>query len=158
MAMFPARRTGRTLTLTDPAREFEDIYERMGELMNAASGDLAAVPADMPWSPAADLTETDDAYVVHVELPGVHKDQLKVQLTGRELEITGEIKEPANGRRHRSSRRAGRFEYRTVFPGDIKATEVRAELADGILTVAVPKSEAASPSRIDVTDRPESNG
>lgn len=158
MAMFPARPTGRTLTLTDPSREFEDIYERMGQLMNVASGDLAAVPADMPWSPAADLTETDDAYVVHVELPGVHKDQLKVQLTDRELEITGEIKEPANGRRHRSSRRVGRFEYRTIFPGDIKATEVRAELADGILTVAVPKSEAAGPSRIDVTDRPESNG
>ena len=156
MAMFPARRTGRTLT--DPSREFEDIYERMGQLMNVASGDLAAVPADMPWSPAADLTETDDAYVVHVELPGVHKDQLKVQLMDRELEITGEIKEPANGRRHRSSRRAGRFEYRTIFPGDIKATEVRAELADGILTVAAPKSEAAGPSRIDVTDRPQSNG
>jgi HSP20 family protein len=68
MAMFPARRTGRTLT--DPSREFEDIYERMGQLMNVASGDLAAGPPDMPWSPAADLTETDDAYVVHVELPG----------------------------------------------------------------------------------------
>jgi HSP20 family protein len=114
MAMFPARRTGRTLT--DPSREFEDIYERMGQLMNVASGDLAAVPADMPWSPAADLTETDDAYVVHVELPGVHKDQLKVQLTDRELEITGEVNEPANGRRHRSSRRASRFQYRTIFP------------------------------------------
>jgi HSP20 family protein len=158
MAMFPARRTGRTLTLTDPSREFEDIYERMGQLMNAASADLAGVPADIPWSPAADLTETDDAYAVHVELPGVHKDQLKVQLTGRELEITGEIKEPANGRRHRSSRRAGQFEYRTIFPGDVKAAEVRAELADGILTVSVPKSEAARPSRINVTDRPESDG
>jgi len=53
MAVFPARRTGRTLT--DPSREFEDICERMGQLMNVASGDLAAVPADMPWSPAADL-------------------------------------------------------------------------------------------------------
>ena len=158
MAMLPARRTGRTLTLTDPSREFEDIYERMGQLMNVAFGDLAAVPADMPWSPAADLTETDDAYVVHVELPGVHKDQLKVQVMDRELEITGEVKEPSNGRRHRSSRRTGRFEYRTIFPGDIKATEARAELADGILTVAVPKSESARPSRVEVTDRPETNG
>jgi HSP20 family protein len=158
MAMLPARRTGRTLTLTDPSREFEDIYERMGQLMNAAPGDLDTAPADMPWSPAADLTETDDAYVVHVELPGVHKDQLQAQLTDRELEITGEVKEPSNGRRHRSSRRAGRFEYRTIFPGDIKATEVRAELADGILTVSVPKAEATRPSRVEVTDRPETSG
>jgi hypothetical protein len=44
------------------------------------------------------------------------------------------------------------------LPGDIKATEERAELADGILTVAAPKSEAAGPSRIEVTGRPQSNG
>jgi HSP20 family protein len=155
MAMLPARRAGRTLTLTDPSREFEDIYDRMGQLMNVAFGDLAAVTADAAWSPAADLTETDDAYVVHVEVPGLHKDQLNVQVTDRELEVTGEIREPADGKRHRSSRRAGRFEYRTVFPGDIRPRDVSAELADGVLTVTVPKSEAARPSQVQVTDRPQ---
>jgi hypothetical protein len=53
MAVLPARHTGRILTLTDPSGEFEDIYERMGQLMNAASEDLAALPADVPWSPRA---------------------------------------------------------------------------------------------------------
>ena len=105
----------------------------------------------MPWIPAADLTETDDAYAVHVELPGVQKDQLDVEVFDRELRISGEIKEQSNGRRHRSSRRTGRFESRTVFPGDIKATGVRAELADGVLTITVPKSEAAKPARVEVT-------
>jgi len=108
------------------------------------------VRADIPWIPAADLTEIDDAFLVHVELPGVQKDQLDVEVFDRELRIDGEISEQSNGRRHRSSRRTGRFESRTVFPGDIKASGVSAELADGVLTVTVPKSEAAKPSHVEV--------
>jgi HSP20 family protein len=151
MAMLPARSTRRQLISADPTREIEDIYERMGQLVNAAFGDLGAAGVDMPWIPPADLTETDDAFAVHVELPGVQKDQLDVEVFDRELRIDGEIGEQSDGRRHRSSRRTGRFEYRTVFPGDIKPSSVRAELADGVLTVTVPKSEAAKPSRIEVT-------
>ncbi len=156
MVMLPARTMRRTAGRADPAREFEDIYERIGQLLNGAFGDAAPVAAEMPWSPAADLTESDDSYVVHIELPGVHKDQLNVQVMDRELEVTGEIEPPADGKRHRSSRRTGQFAYRTVFPGDIKAREVTAELADGVLTVRVPKSEEGQPSRIEVTNRPES--
>jgi HSP20 family protein len=151
MAMLPARRSGQNLTVTDPSRELEDIYDRMGQLMNIAFGDLGLPrPADVPWSPMADLSETDDAYLVHVELPGVRKDQIDVQLQDRQLIISGEIKEEENGRRHRSSRRTGRFEYRTYLPGDVKADQVSAQLADGVLTVTVPKSEAAKPRHIEV--------
>lgn len=151
MAMLPARSPRRSLISADPTREFEDIYERMGQLAHAAFGDLGALGVDVPWAPAGDLTETDDAYLVHVELPGVGKDQLDVEVFDREVRITGEVAEPSDARRHRSSRRTGRFEYRTVFPGDIKASNVHAELADGVLTITVPKSEAAKPSRIEIT-------
>jgi HSP20 family protein len=153
MAMLPARGTRRALISADPTREIEDIYERMGQLVNAAFGDLGAVSTEMPWIPPADLTETDDAFAVHVELPGVQKDQLDVEVFDRELRIDGEISEQSDGRRHRSSRRTGRFEYRTVFPGDIKASGVRAELADGVLTISVPKSQPAKPNRIEVTGK-----
>jgi len=52
----------------DPSREFEDIYNRMGQLMNLALGDFSMVEAaGIPWSPLADLRETDDAYVISVE-------------------------------------------------------------------------------------------
>jgi HSP20 family protein len=150
--MFPARRSGRTFTVTDPSSELEAIYDRMGRLVNAAFGDLGFGPAtDMPWSPPADLSETDDAYMVHAEVPGVRKDQLNVQAADRELAISGEISDESNGKRHRSSRRTGRFEYRAVLPGDIKTDQVKAELADGVLTVTAPKSEAAKPSQVQVT-------
>ena len=154
MALLPARRGGQNLTVTDPSREFEDIYDRMGQLMNLAFGSLMQdTVADMPWVPSADVSETDDAYVIHVEMPGVNKDQVEVQLQDRELVISGEIPEPEsdeNARQHRSSRRTGRFEYRTYLPADVKADQVSAQLADGVLKVTVPKSEAAKPRRIEV--------
>jgi HSP20 family protein len=147
----PGRRGGQNLTLVDPSREFEDIYDRMGQLLSFAFGDLGlARPGSVPWSPLAEVSETDDAYLVHVELPGIRKDQVDVQLVDRELVISGDIKESENGRRRRSSRRTGRFEYRTYLPADIKADQVSAQLADGVLTVTVPKSEATKPRRIEV--------
>jgi HSP20 family protein len=153
--MLPARRSRQNLTMLNPTREFEDIYDRMGQLMNLAFGDLglASAAADVPWAPPADISETEEAYVIRVELPGVHKDQVDVQMQDRQLVISGEIPdtEEEGGRRHRSSRRTGRFEYRAYLPGDVKPDEVRAELSDGVLTVTVPKSEAAKPHRIEIT-------
>ena len=118
MAALPVRRGGRNTSLVNPTREFEDIYDRMGQLMNFAFGDMAR--AEMPWVPLADLSETEDAYVAKVELPGVGKDQIDVQLQDRELVISGEIPEQEqdgqNGgrRRHRSSRRTGRLDRKSV--------------------------------------------
>jgi HSP20 family protein len=153
MARLPARSGGRNnLTMINPSREFEDIYDRMGQLVNLAFGDVTpAQIMEMPWVPAADLSETDDSYVVRVELPGVRKDQLDLQLQDRELVITGEVTHEQEGRRHRSNRPAGRFEYRTMLPGDVKSEAVSAQLADGVLTVTVPKSEAARPRHIEIS-------
>ncbi|MGH3205709.1 MAG: Hsp20/alpha crystallin family protein [Streptosporangiaceae bacterium] len=161
MAALPVRRSGRTPTVVNPSREFEDIYDRMGQLMNLAFGLTPAALADVPWVPFADLSETDDAYVVKAELAGVHKDQVNVQLQDRELVIAGEVPEPQdgggkngdakNGRRHHSSRRTGRFELRTYLPSDVNADAITAQLSDGVLTVTVPKSEAAKPRKIEIT-------
>ena len=156
MAQLPARRRARNITLVDPSsREFEDIYDRMGQLMSMAFGDLAFTPAvAAPWTPLADISETDDAYLVEVELPGVNKDQVNVDVNDRELVITGEIAEPQEEegrRRRRRARRTGRFEFRTSLPGDVNPEGVSASLSDGVLTVRVPKSEAAKPRRVEIT-------
>jgi HSP20 family protein len=155
MAALPVRRGRQNTSVVNPSREFEDIYERMGQLMNFAFGLTPAALADMPWVPLADLSETDDAYVIKAELPGVNKDQVNIQLQDRELVISGEIPEPEDGnnhhRRHRSSRRTGQFELRTYLPGEVNADAVTAQLSDGVLTVTVPKAEAAKPRKIEVT-------
>jgi HSP20 family protein len=153
--LLPVRRSGRNQNLMNPSREFEDVYDRMGQLMNFAFGGLTPADlADMPWAPLGDVSETDDAYIVRVELPGVNKDQVDVQLQGGELVITGEIPEDSGqggGRRHRSTRRSGRFEFRAYLPGDVNPEGVTGQLSDGVLTVTVPKSEAAKPRKIEIT-------
>jgi HSP20 family protein len=160
MAALPVRRGGRNTNamVVSPSREFEDIYDRMGQLMDFAFGLTPAALADMPWVPLADLSETDDAYVVKAELPGVNKNQVNIQLQDREIVVGGEIPAPETGdgngdgtRRHRSTRRTGRFELRTYLPGDVNADAVTAQLSDGILTVTIPKSEAAKPRKVEIT-------
>jgi HSP20 family protein len=152
MAMLPVHRnSGRNLTVVNPTHEFEDIYDRMGQLMNVAFGLTPVDVAEAPWVPLADVSETDDAYVVEVDLPGVNRDQIDIQVQDRELVITGEIPESEqNGRRHRRSRRTGRFEFHTYLPGDVNADGVNAQLSDGVLTVTIPKSEAAKPRHIEI--------
>ena len=71
----------------DPFSEFEDLYQRMGQLMDSAFDGLWP-PLGRGQAPAADLTETGDAYVAEVELPGVRKDDISVELAGRDWKYT----------------------------------------------------------------------
>lgn len=152
--LLPVRSGGRSTAAVNPSREFEDIYDRMGQLMNLAFGSAPIQLADAAWTPLADLAETDDSYIVKVDLPGVRKDQVDVQVQDQQLSVTGEIPEPQDGegrRHHRRSRRTGRFELHTYLPGDVNTDAVRAELADGVLTVTVPKAESSKPRKVEIT-------
>jgi HSP20 family protein len=145
MAFPVARRRDRDTALTGMPREFEDIYDRMGELINTAFGDITD---EGPWSPPADVFETDHAYVVECELPGAAKDEIDIELNDRELVVSGEIEERPEGEgglrgrllRRRRERRRGRFQYRVLLPGEIDPNAVTASLYGGVLTVVVPKA------------------
>jgi HSP20 family protein len=159
MALLPARRNS-TLSRPgsqpparwDPSAEFEDLYQRMGQLMSGASGGSWQPPVQ-GWAPLADLSETDEAYLAEVELPGVARDDISVELAGQELVISGEYGQGGQHGRALRQRRSGRFEYRVLLPGqaDPDPDKVTAALADGVLTVTVPKAEAGKPHRIQIT-------
>ncbi|HLV72778.1 heat shock protein Hsp20 [Actinomadura hallensis] len=145
MALPSIRRPGDTM-LTP--RAFEPLYEQMEQLVNAA---FSGITTEMPWAPATDVSETDDAYVVEAELPGLKKDEIDVSLHDRELAITGEVKErERRGLRHRKQRRSGRFECRVYLPGDIDADRIDASLSDGVLTVTVPKAKTEKDRHIEI--------
>jgi HSP20 family protein len=76
---------------------------------------------------------------------------VKIELVGRELTISGEIKErERKGVLRKKTRRVGRFEYRVVLPDEVDAEKVDAKLNDGVLTVRAPKAERAQRRRIEV--------
>jgi HSP20 family protein len=158
MALLPARRSGslsrpgsQAPARWDPFAEFEDLYQRMGQLMSGAF-DGGWQPSVQSWAPLADLSETGEAYRAEVELPGVARDDISVEMAGQELVISGEFTgTEKDGRALRRGRRSGRFEYRVLLPGHADPDQVTAALADGVLTVTVPKTETEKPRRIQVT-------
>ncbi|WP_043263115.1 Hsp20/alpha crystallin family protein [Streptomyces sp. CT34] len=160
MNMPVRRRTGSLLERALPslqwgepiAAEFDDLYERMSHLLETVGG-MPALSERTHWAPLADLHETDDAYVVEAELPGMKRDGIDVEITDRDLRISGEYKEcQREGVLRRSTRRTGRFEYRSTLPVDVKTEDIKANLTDGVLTVTLPKAARAATSRhIDVT-------
>jgi HSP20 family protein len=102
--------------------------------------------------PLINLTEDQGNYYIRAELPGVKAAELDIQASVNNLAITGErkITEEEGARYHRKEREAGKFSRIIGLPGDIDADKVDAKLEDGILTVVVPKAEAAKPKQITV--------
>ncbi|GAA4764881.1 Hsp20/alpha crystallin family protein [Streptomyces sanyensis] len=131
------------------AAEFDELFERMGRFLEAAAPSWTGTTA---WSPLAELRETDDAYTVECELPGMKREDIDVEVGGRELTITGELGErESEGTLRRTTRRTGRFEYRALLPAEVDAEQVTASLADGMLTVTVPKSQPAKAHHVEIT-------
>lgn len=71
------------------ANEFDELFERMNHFLEA----VGAEPTTGAWSPLADMHETDDSYVVEAELPGIEREDIDVEISNRELRISGEYKE-----------------------------------------------------------------
>lgn len=133
--------------LWDPFGELENLWGEMGRLLDwmPSSGD------SRNWVPLAEQEETEDAYLVRAELPGVPQDKVSVDIDDDQLAISGELDEQERGEGSTVlSRRTGRFAYRTSLPRGVNTEAVTAELKDGILTVRVPKSGEAKRRHIEI--------
>jgi HSP20 family protein len=104
------------------------------------------------FTPLADVEETDDAYLVEIELAGVKQEDLSVEIAGSRLTVTGERKERERaGILRRRTRTVGRFHYEVDLPGRVEEDEVSADMHEGVLTVRLPKVAADRPRRIAVS-------
>jgi HSP20 family protein len=136
----------------DPFHELDELHSRMEQLMQGVWSD-ARLGDGASWVPPVDVEETEDAWIVEAELPGVDKKDVDVQLRDSQLTIAGEIKErERKGILRRRTRRRGRFEYRVTLPGEAEADGIDATMHDGVLTVRVPKPERTKPRRIEVKE------
>jgi HSP20 family protein len=133
----------------NPIREFEQLQEEMGRLIQSAWSPAAGDGGS--WIPFADLEETESAWIIEAELPGVSADDIKVELRNGELVISGDVNErEGRGRLRRRARRTGHFEYHVTLPGETDEEHIDATLHEGVLTVRVPKTEQAKPRRVEV--------
>lgn len=105
------------------------------------------------WSPAAEIRESKEGYTIYLELPGVKKEDLKIDLADDVLTIQGEKryqKELAEDEQRSSERFYGTFTRSFSLPGQVAAEKIKAEYKDGVLLVTVPKSEEAKVKQINI--------
>ncbi len=119
-------------------------------------GEESANGSGQYWVPAVDAWETEHAFVVQVDLPGLQSDQVDVSFDRNTLTIRGNrpntIAVPETGelRVFFAERMPGAFSRTLRFPQYVEASRIEASLAGGVLTVTVPKAEAAKPRKIEV--------
>lgn len=106
------------------------------------------------WTPALDVYEDKDQFVVKAELSGMKKDDIEITLHNGSLSIAGERKsekEVTEAGLCRAERYFGRFQRTVDLPTTVVADKVNAEYHDGVLSITLPKAEEAKPKQINVS-------
>ncbi len=129
--------------------EFSRIFRGFGLGEGGGTGS-----GDGHWLPAMDVSETDDAYVVEADVPGIGKDDITIEALGDVVTIKGERKHEA-GEEEKGYRRVegryGSFERSFKVPGGFNAEAIEAKFENGVLSVTLPKREETKPRQIEVT-------
>jgi HSP20 family protein len=147
----PMRRS-REVSSWDPFRELDTLHTRFNNLLESAFGEVPMDSSPGAWHPPIDIEETDDAFIVEADLPGVQPGDVDVELHDNQLTVHGEIKErERTGLVHRSTRRTGQFDYRVTLPTQVDGDQVEASMKDGVLRLELRKVEAAKPRRIQIS-------
>jgi HSP20 family protein len=145
--LLPAHRGSR-----NPYRDLDDMHSQMDRMFQQLLDPAALVAEAAAWTPPVDIEETDDAWLIEADLPGVKRDDVTVEMQADELVVRGEIKErERKGIIRRRTRRVGEFEFRVHLPGGVDEGGIDASLHGGVLTVRVPKARAAEGRRVEVT-------
>lgn len=94
------------------------------------------------WNPSVDLYETDEAFVLEADLPGVKSEDFKVDVQDSELVLKGWRsleKNRSDGQFHTMERSSGHFERRIKLPDSVQKDAIKADFTDGVLRVILPK-------------------
>lgn len=137
----------------EPFRELSGFQDEMNQLFEDFFGRVPnrRMFAEGFWAPLMDIEETKDEILVKAELPGMKKEDVKIQINNDVLAITGERKREEETREktfHRIERAYGKFQRMIRLPAEVDPTKVKATYENGVLTVRLPKSEQAKPKDI----------
>lgn len=130
---------------------FDDLFERMNQMLTRAFPDVARISIES-WSPPVDLEETDDAFRIEADLPGVEPGNINVDVDGREVRISGEsgmATQPGEAE-GQQMQRSSRFSYRLTLPSEVNSEEASATFEHGCLRLTLPKVSTGRRRRISV--------
>lgn len=133
-----------------PLKEFDRFFDRF---FNTPLWPIATPRAatEVMWEPVLDFSETPKEFVVRLEIPGVTRDDLDVNLDGNLLTLSGKRELNKHGKEEDflwEERVEGRFVRTLRLPGAVQEGKIEALYNDGVLTVKLPKAEAPLKSKI----------
>jgi HSP20 family protein len=114
-------------------------FDRLGRVFDVQTNRM---DRDLEWAPRADIIEEPDAFVVEAEIPGVPKENIKIDIEDDILTLSGEKssrREFKDRGRVRTERSWGTFERRFVLPDNVDAKQIKANYDHGVLKLVIPK-------------------
>lgn len=130
-------------------REIDRVFESLSPLRSNGNGEWETAV----WSPSVDLVENENAYLIHADLPGVSKEDLKINFHDGALSLSGERKVEKREEKDeyvRIERSSGHFYRSFNLPKTIDVDGIEARHENGVLTIRVPKAEESKPRQIRV--------
>jgi HSP20 family protein len=141
------------MTRTNPMTEFARLTQPLAELIGEGWPNFSALLNRDGFTPLADIEENDTAYVVDLELPGVNKDDINVEVVDQRLMVSGERREAERkGRLRHRARAWGKFYFEIHLPERVEPDNVRATLKDGVLHLEIPKNQSSGSRRVAIQD------
>ncbi len=142
-----------SLVRYNPWSLLDQLNHELNNPLSVANRDDDGSIATATWAPSVDITENDNAFVLHADIPGVKPDEIEVSMDNGTLTIKGERKteektEKENFRR--VERQYGMFYRRFSLPDTADAEKIEAHSENGVLKVTIPKKEVALARRISV--------
>ncbi len=140
----------------DPFRNMATLQDRINRLFDDAFPRTADGDEDLSssgWHPLVDIFDTEEGVAIHVDLPGVNKEDVSVEVKENVLTIRGDRKADhtmADDRYYRKERPFGAFQrsfatHTVISPADIKAT-----FKNGVLKIEIPKPQEVKPKQVSV--------
>ena len=140
--------------LWDPVGELDRIRREIDEMFDPAARRFFSDGLfDREFSPAMDVVENEDGFLVSIDLPGVDRKDIEVSVADNVLTIKGEKKnatETKTGKTFRKESWEGTFQRTLSLPRGVDAGKIDAKMRDGVLAISLPKSEEAKPKQIAV--------
>ena len=142
------------LILREPDLYFDSIHNELNNflrdtIINPAFSHQLTMKKVSTWRPAIEIKQTENDYKVKVQLPGVKKDDIDIELDNDFMTITAEIEEEKeekeqkdkNTKYHTCEFRYGRYKRTISFDQAIRSEEAKAEYKNGVLTITLPKQQ-----------------
>jgi HSP20 family protein len=128
---------------------FDDLFN---ELYSLPTSFLSKSGVDL--SPRIDISETDAAYKIEAELPGIKQKEIDVKIDNNILTIKGkkeDIKEEKEKNYHLRERYYGAFQRSISLPNNIEPEKIKASFENGVLNISVPKNDKRTPKKIEIS-------